>query len=101
MVCGLIVGSLINGFAHDVAFIQDYLVNGLFHVAGALFISSLKMLVVPLVTFSLISGVCGIGDITTLGRIGIKAFLLFILTTALAITLAISVAVVEIGRAHV
>jgi len=94
MGCGLIVGSLINAFASEVAFIQDYLVNGLFHVVGALFISALKMLVVPLVTFSLICGVCGIGDVNTLGRVGIKAFLLFMLTTALAITLAITVAVV-------
>ncbi len=93
MVCGLILGSLINAFASDVAFIQDYLVNGLFHVVGAMFISALKMLVVPLVTFSLICGVCGIGDVNTLGRVGVKAFLLFMLTTALAITLAITVAV--------
>ncbi|MBN4053078.1 cation:dicarboxylase symporter family transporter, partial [Gammaproteobacteria bacterium AH-315-K14] len=76
------------------AFVQDYLVNGLFHVVGTLFIGSLKMLVVPLVTFSLICGVCGIGDVGTLGRVGAKAFLLFMLTTALAITLAITVAVV-------
>ena len=94
MVCGLILGSLINAFASDIAFVQDYLVNGLFHVVGALFIGSLKMLVVPLVTFSLICGVCGIGDVGTLGRVGAKAFLLFMLTTALAITLAITVAVV-------
>ncbi len=93
MGCGLVVGSLINAFASDVAFVQDYLVNGLFHVVGAIFISALKMLVVPLVTFSLICGVCGIGDIGVLGRVGVKAFLLFMLTTALAITLAITVAV--------
>ncbi len=93
MVCGLLLGSLINAFASDVAFVQDYLVNGLFHVIGAMFISALKMLVVPLVTFSLICGVCGIGDVNTLGRVGLKAFLLFMLTTALAITLAITVAV--------
>ncbi len=92
MVAGLILGSLINAFATEVVFIQDYLVNGLFHVAGAMFISSLKMLVVPLVTFSLICGVCGIGDINKLGRVGAKAFGLFMLTTALAITLAITVA---------
>jgi len=92
MVAGLVLGSLINGFATEVVFIQDYLVNGLFHVAGAMFISSLKMLVVPLVTFSLICGVCGIGDINKLGRVGAKAFGLFMLTTALAITLAITVA---------
>ncbi len=90
---GLIVGSLINAFASDIAFVQDYFVNGLFHVIGALFINALKMLVVPLVTFSLICGICGIGDVGVLGRVGVKAFLLFMLTTALAITLAISVSV--------
>jgi len=92
MGAGLVFGSLINAFAGNVAFVQDYLVNGVFHVLGAIFISLLKMLVVPLVTFSLISGVCGIGDINKLGRVGAKSFGLFILTTALAITLAISVA---------
>ena len=90
---GLVVGSFINAFASDIAFVQDYLVNGLFHVVGALFINALKMLVVPLVTFSLICGICGIGDVGMLGRVGVKAFLLFMLTTALAITLAITVAV--------
>ena len=92
MAAGLVLGSLINAFAADVAFIQDYFVKGLFHVVGSMFITALKMLVVPLVTFSLICGVCGIGDINKLGRVGIKAFLLFLLTTALAITLAITVA---------
>jgi Na+/H+-dicarboxylate symporter len=92
MVAGLIVGSLINNFAHDIRFVQDYFVDGLFHVVGSMFISMLKMLVVPLVTFSLIGGVCGLGDISKLGRVGGKAFALFMVTTALAITLAISIA---------
>ncbi len=92
MVIGLIVGSSINAFAHNVDFVQTYLVNGIFHVMGAMFISALKMLVVPLVFFSLICGVCGLGDINKLGRVGLKAFMLFILTTAFAISLAIGVA---------
>jgi len=91
MGAGLVVGSLINTFASNIAWVQDYLVNGLFHVMGAMFINLLKMLVVPLVTFSLICGVCGIGDINKLGRVGGKAFALFMLTTGLAITLAIVV----------
>ena len=62
MVAGLVLGSLINAFASDVAFIQDYFVNGLIHVVGTMFITGLKMLVVPLVTFSLTCGVYGIGD---------------------------------------
>jgi Na+/H+-dicarboxylate symporter len=63
MALGLLLGSLLNGFAGDSAFIQTYLVQGVFHVLGAAFINCLKMLVVPLVTFSLICGVCGIGDV--------------------------------------
>lgn len=93
MVAGLVLGSLINNFSQDNAFIQDYLVNGIFHVIGAVFINLLKMLVVPLVTFSLICGVCGIGDINKLGRVGIKAFALFLVSTTLAISLSILVAV--------
>ncbi len=93
MSIGLITGSLINTFAHDIAFVQTYLVHGLFHVIGSAFINSLKMLVVPLVTFSLICGVCGIGDVAVLGRVGIKAFALYLLTTGMAITLALIVAI--------
>ncbi len=93
MVAGLALGSAINAFAVDIAFIQDYFVNGLFHVVGTIFINLLKMLVVPLVTLSLICGVCGIGDLKKLGRIGLKAFLLFLSTTAMAITLAIFISV--------
>ncbi|NOQ64065.1 MAG: cation:dicarboxylase symporter family transporter [Methyloprofundus sp.] len=91
---GLIVGSLINQFALHIPFIQNYFVGGVFHVIGAAFINALKMLVVPLVTFSLICGVCGIGDIGALGRIGFKSFALYLLTTALAITLALVIAIV-------
>jgi len=94
MALGLVFGSLINTFASDVAFIQTYFVKGLFHVIGAAFVNSLKMLVVPLVTFSLICGVCGIGDVGVLGRVGFKAFGLYILTTGLAITLALFIAII-------
>ncbi len=57
------------------------------------------MLVVPLVLFSLICGVCGIGDIKLLGRIGTKAFGLYMLTTAVAIASAIVIAAsIGIGK---
>lgn len=92
MLIGLVVGSLINAFALDIDFVHDYLVQGLFHVIGAAFVNALKMLVVPLVTFSLICGVCGIGDVSVLGRVGIKSFALYLLTTGIAVTLALTVA---------
>jgi len=93
MGAGLVIGSLINYFAQEQAVIQTYFVHGIFHVIGSAFINALKMLVVPLVTFSLICGVCGIGDVSALGRIGIKSFFLYILTTGLAITLALAIAI--------
>jgi Na+/H+-dicarboxylate symporter len=52
------------------------------------------MLVVPLVIFSLLCGVMGIGDVRLLGRVGGRAFGLYILTTAIAIAVAICIALV-------
>lgn len=94
MIAGFATGSLINIFFIQVNLIQEYLVEGLFHIVGATFINLLKLLVVPIVTCSLISGICAVGDIRKLGRVGFKAFLLFILTTALAITLALGISLI-------
>ena len=69
--------------------IKALFIDGIFHVGGQIFIASLKMLVVPLVLVSLICGTSALKDIRTLGRIGSKAFSLYLLTTALAISFAI------------
>lgn len=101
MLFGIIVGIGINicGLYEPNTFIAAYIVDGLFHVVGKLFVNALKMLVVPLVFFSLICGVCGIGDVKLLGRIGGKAFALYMLTTAIAVASAIGIAAsVGIGQ---
>jgi Na+/H+-dicarboxylate symporter len=94
MAAGLAVGLVINisGLNAEGSFVNHYLVEGFFHVVGTIFVNALKMLVVPLVFFSLICGVCGIGDIRLLGRIGTKSFALYMLTTAVAIATAIAIA---------
>jgi len=91
---GIGVGLGINLFELNAAgsFVNVYIVDGLFHVVGKMFVNALKMLVVPLVIFSLICGVCGIGDIRALGRVGGKSFALYMLTTAIAIATAIIIA---------
>lgn len=93
LVSAIIVGLALNitGIAQQV-WIDTYIINGLFHVIGQLFFNALKMLVVPLVLFSLIPGIVGIGDIRLLGKVGTKSFILYIATTAIAITTAITVA---------
>jgi Na+/H+-dicarboxylate symporter len=93
---GILVGLAINfaGLNNEGTFVGDNIVNGLFHIIGTMFVTALKMLVVPLVFFSLISGVLGIGDINALGKVGAKSFALYMLTTAVAIAVAIAIAVI-------
>ncbi|MCK6370813.1 MAG: dicarboxylate/amino acid:cation symporter [Gammaproteobacteria bacterium] len=52
---------------------------------GTLFLKSLKMIIVPLVTASMIVGVAGLGDVRRLGRLGSTAVVYFLLTTAIAV----------------
>jgi len=91
---GIVIGLFFNlsGLNADGSFVNTYIVDGAFHVIGKMFINALKMLVVPLVFFSLICGVCGIGNLNTLGRVGSKSFALYMLTTAIAITVAMTIA---------
>lgn len=60
---------------------------------GKVFITLLKMLIVPLVFSSLVVGVSSIGEPKTLGRIGVKTILIYLLTTAVAI-------VIGLGMGH-
>tara|TARA_B110000238_G_scaffold199408_1_gene246431 strand:- start:603 stop:1769 length:1167 start_codon:yes stop_codon:yes gene_type:complete len=71
-----------------------YLVNGLFDTIGQIFVRSLKLLVVPLVFVSLVCGVSSLGNNSRMGAVASKTIALYVATTAIAITLAISVAVV-------
>ncbi len=89
---GIVTGLILN--AIDLGFLNSLLVDGLFTMIGTIFMNALKMLVVPLVIFSLICGVAGIGDIGALGRVGGKSLVLYIATTALAIMMAIGVSLI-------
>ena len=82
MAAGLITGTILNIIGS--AGVNSWLVDGLFAMIGTAFVNGLKMLVVPLVVFSLLCGVLGIGDIRMLGRVGGKSFALYIATTAIA-----------------
>ncbi|MBN2865467.1 MAG: dicarboxylate/amino acid:cation symporter [Thiotrichales bacterium] len=94
MALGIAVGLIINltGLNAQGSLVNTYVVEGLFYVIGKLFVNALKMLVVPLVFFSLLGGVCGIGSLRSLGRVGGKSFALYMLTTAFAITVSLSIA---------
>lgn len=103
MIAGIVVGQILKLMMPDGSdlvvplFIADlslrsFLVDGIFNIGGEVFVACLRMLVVPLVFVSLICGTCSLKDTTKLGRIGGKAILLYLLTTAIAITFAMSLA---------
>ena len=93
MAGGLLLGSLIHAIdLADTNPIMVYGVNGLFDIGGKAFVASLKLLVVPLVFVSLVCGASNLSDGSSLGRIGMKTVGLYLFTTAIAITLALTVA---------
>ena len=91
LIAGLIVGIVFNLFIPN-GYVRDtVIVNGIFYVIGNGFIRLMKMLVVPLVFASLVCGASSIGDTKSLGRVGGKTIIFYLFTTAIAVTVAISI----------
>ena len=87
LLCGVIFHYLVPaGTVRD-----DVFVNGIFYVVGQGFIRLMQMLVVPLVFCSIVCGASSIGDTKTLGTIGLKTLAFYLCTTALAVTVALSI----------
>lgn len=91
MFAGIVIGVALN-LAGAGPWLQTFVVDGVLHVVGAVFVSALKMMVVPLVFVSLVAGVTALSDLKTLGRIGAKALGLYLATTAIAVTIALALA---------
>ena len=91
----LIVGSLCGVILHSYIPASDirdkFLIEGLFYIVGNGFLRLMQMLVVPLVFCSIACGAASIGDTKTLGKVGIKTIVFYLVTTAIAITVALSV----------
>ncbi|EKE00935.1 MAG: hypothetical protein ACD_21C00250G0008 [uncultured bacterium] len=81
---GLVLKFLPGSFVIGTQFINNILALG-----GNIFISLMKVLVVPIVFVSIVCGVCSLEKITTIGSMGFKAFKWFIITTSIAVLLAI------------
>ncbi|MFJ5965613.1 dicarboxylate/amino acid:cation symporter [Bacillus sp. NPDC093026] len=89
LILGAITGLLLNIFAPNVFKALD---PYLFTPLGQIFLNLIKMLVVPIVFFSITLGVAGLGDPKKLGRIGAKSISYFLVTTTFAIIIAMSLA---------
>lgn len=89
---GALLGIGLHYGAPKNVFIQNVLIDGLFYIIGQGFLRFMQMLVVPLVLCSLICGAAAIGDTKTLGKVGVRTVLFYIITTALAVSVALTVA---------
>lgn len=92
----LLLGAILGVFLHYCVLpndaVQNILVDGVFYVVGQGFLRLMQMLVVPLVLCSLICGASAIGDTKTLGKVGVRTVVFYIITTALAVAVALTVA---------
>jgi Na+/H+-dicarboxylate symporter len=105
MIAGIVIGAFLQMLFDDsgdrvfnifgMAFsTYGFFVDGIFHIGGTIFINSLKMLVVPLVFVSLVCGVSSLTDPSKLGRLGGKSVGLYVMTTCIAVTLALIMALI-------
>ena len=89
MILGLVVGLILNFYVDNTFIKKIILMDNVFYLGGNLFIKLMKMLVVPLVFFSIVVGVASISDIKTIGSIGGTTILIYLITTAVAVTIAL------------
>ena len=91
LILGAIFGIILCYMVPSSHIKDDIIVEGILYVIGQGFIRLMKMLVVPLVFCSLVCGSMSIGDTKKLGTVGVRTLVFYLLTTALAVTVALSV----------
>ena len=88
LVVGIVTGLVLMNIGEPgVAFAKDYI-----SPIGTIFLNLIKIIVVPIVVFSIASGVISMKDIKKVGSVGIKTVIYYIFTTAAAVTIALILA---------
>ena len=86
MILGIILGIFLNVTDITEATYGKY-VTILFNIVSDLFLSSLKLIIIPLIFFSIVCGIVSLSDDVSISRLGIKTISLYVLTTVIAISL--------------
>ena len=86
MILGIITGVFLNIFSYDTS-LSNFIVINFFNIVSDLFISALKLVIIPLIFFSIVCGIISLSDDTSLSRLGIKTLSLYLFTTIIAISL--------------
>ena len=89
LIGGLLIGGFIQSFAVPEGLLHTTLVTNIFGTGGTLFVTMIKMVVVPLIFISIVNAICTLEDISQFGRLGLKTFGLYLVNTVIAISAAI------------
>ncbi|MDA8857196.1 dicarboxylate/amino acid:cation symporter [Gammaproteobacteria bacterium] len=90
---GMLVGFVLGAILYYSNFLplrlKEFIEIYVFNLGSSIFVNLLKLLIVPLVFFSLVSGISSLTNMTSLGNITLKTVLLYLSTTAIAVTLSL------------
>ena len=102
LVFGVIVGYVLNIWSRlwpSSLFVREWILEYFLNPLGDTFLRALFMLVVPLMFCSLIVGVCRLGSVKNLSRLGLRLILFYITTTLCAILIGQMIfALIEPGK---
>ena len=86
MLAGVLFALLLTNFDWGATFIGDWI-----KPFGTIFISSLKLIAIPLILAALIKGIADLKDISSLSKMGIRTISIYIVTTVIAVSIGLSV----------
>ncbi|MEK9793616.1 MAG: dicarboxylate/amino acid:cation symporter, partial [Gammaproteobacteria bacterium] len=86
MILGIIFGVLINLIDISQSSTHSIMIDGL-DLVSHLFLSALKLIIIPLIFFSIVCGIVSLSEDVSISRLGIKTISLYLITTVIAISL--------------
>jgi Na+/H+-dicarboxylate symporter len=81
IIVGIILGSILGWYFGEKMMWASFF--------GTMFLNALRMIVIPLIVTSMITGVISLGDVRKLGRTGVKTILYYVATTGISVTIGI------------
>ena len=91
MLAGFVLGAILYYSNFLPLELKGFIDIYVFNLGSSVFVNLLKLLIVPLVFFSLVSGISSLTNMTSLGNITLKTVSLYLSTTAIAVTLSLIV----------
>ena len=92
---GMFLGFIVGSFFYYLDLFPDSFISFvkvyIFNLGSSIFVNLLKLLIVPLVFFSLVSGISSLTSMQSLGNITFKTIALYLSTTAIAVSLSLVV----------